>query len=141
MFSVITLFCEDIREEKAGTVSIIGIWTDNIVVDALPAVIPKFGIYVRFRFPIDVKPPETIALRMVHPDSTDAALAVFNQDIIQKAWKQSADKGASYVGLIGTAIMTPLLVKQAGKITVFAKVDGKDVNCGVLSIIQSGAAP
>jgi hypothetical protein len=69
--SVIALFCDDIRVEQSGALSLVGVYSDNVKVPdpppaadgrKLPLVIPRLGVYVRVNFdvrseigPINVK--------------------------------------------------------------------------------------
>src|SRR5262245_31880489 len=114
MLSAVALFCEDIREEKAGTYTIIGIFSDNISVPGLPFAFAKLGIYARLTFPVS-DAPSPIALRLVEADGKEVPLTVFGEDIIETARKQSIEKGAVNGGLIATALIVGFGVRQAGR--------------------------
>jgi hypothetical protein len=132
--AVIALFCDDIREEKIGTVSVIGIYPDNINVPKVPLALPKCGIYTRISFPVNNEPPERIALLLVHADGTEVPLTILNTELIKKARSEAQAKGAPKAGLISTALLVPFEIKKEGRINVIAKIDDEDVVCGTLNV-------
>jgi hypothetical protein len=134
MYSAISLFCEDIREEKAGTVTIIGIYPDNITVESTPFNFAKLAVYTRINFPVAGVLPKAIALRLIGTDGKEIPLASFDQALIAKAQKESLDKGATNAGLIGSAVLVPLPVRQAGRMNVIARIDDQDYVCGTLNV-------
>jgi hypothetical protein len=134
MVSAVALFCQDIREEKAETVTLVGIFPDNISVASIPFTFPKLAIYARILFPVSDEPPATVALRLVRPDGTETAMANFATDFIRKGREQAVAKGGVNAGLIGTAIMAVFPITQAGRMDVIAKIDGNDLVCGTLNV-------
>ena len=46
---VITILCDDIRQEMDGRTSLMGIYENHIVVPQVPCIIPKICFYNRFR--------------------------------------------------------------------------------------------
>jgi hypothetical protein len=138
MACAISLFCQDIREEKAGTVSIVGIFPDNISVAQVPFTFPKIAIYGRLSFLVTDEPPKEISLRLAQADNTEIPLSVFDAEIIQRARAESQAKGGAKAGLIATAILVSFPVKQAGRINVMVKIDGEESICGTLNVQVEG---
>jgi hypothetical protein len=134
MVAAIALFCDDIREEKAGTVSVIGIYPDNITVQKAPLMLPKCGIYVRLNIRLEETPPERISLRLVHADGTEFPLTTFNVEMMEKARAESQAMGAANAGLISTALLAPFPIKQLGRINVVVKIDNEESVCGTLNV-------
>lgn len=133
MASAIALFCQDIREEKAGTVTIVGIFPDNISVAKIPFVFPKMAIYARLSFTFAEKPNE-IALRLVAADGSETQLSVFDKDILRKGREEGQLRGGVHAGYVGTAILAPFFVAQAGRMNVVARIDDVDTICGTFNI-------
>jgi hypothetical protein len=134
MVCAIALFCQDIREEKAGTVSVIGVLTDNITVSKVPVAFPQMAIYARLSFLASDEGPKTIAMRIVYADGKEMALATFDTDLIQKGRHEAQTKGAAKVGLVSSAMIAPFAVNHAGRLNVIASVDGVDEICGTLNV-------
>lgn len=62
--SGIALFCEDIRFERGGQVSLVGVWPGRILVDETPIAIPRVGIFIRLRIPAMLIPRERAFIRV-----------------------------------------------------------------------------
>lgn len=124
--AIVGIFCEDIREEKQGTETVVGILPDNVNVEAFPGVFPKLGIYVRAHVSIDHL-PSAISLRMVHGEgAADADLTVWEESFMAKARAQSASNGAPHYGLITKAVLSGFRVEAPGRISIVARIDGED---------------
>src|SRR6476660_6182815 len=105
MVSAVAVFCQDKREEKAETVTLVGIFHDNISVPSIPFTFPKLAIYARILFSVSDEPPASASLRLVRPDGTEMVMVNFATDFIRKGREQAVAKGGVTAGLIGTAIM------------------------------------
>jgi hypothetical protein len=53
-FSV--LFCDDIRHEVGGKVSLMGIYGSHLLVPSMPLHLPKLAIHFNIELPIELKP-------------------------------------------------------------------------------------
>lgn len=133
MLTAIAIFCEDIREEKAGTHSIIGVYSDNVSVPKFPISFPKLGIYVRLSFPAG-EPPQPISIQLVDVEGKVLELTTFKEEIIESASKQSLEAGATIGGLVATAMLSPCHVKHAGRFKVLAKTGNREFTCGSLNV-------
>src|SRR5262245_1416449 len=80
-FSVIALFCEDIREEKSGQDTIIGILPDALNVPQFPGALPKLGIYVRFHLNAESE-FRSIRTRLRIPGANDLPLATVDESLL-----------------------------------------------------------
>jgi hypothetical protein len=124
-FSVVGLFCEDIREEKAGTDSLIGIMPDNIQVPNVPGMLTKLALYTRMN--IDVKfDPGAISLLLVAPDGHRTLLSEIPSELITKAIREANEKGAPYAGIISRTGFGTFGVQKPGRVVVVANTGGED---------------
>jgi hypothetical protein len=139
--TAIALFCEDIRDEKLGTESLVGILPDNLAIGG-PAggFLPKLAIYLRLQLEneVDIK---TISARVIFPGGRVIEMATFDPDAVKSAKEQSKANGIPYTGLIGKALMTPVPIEALGKIEVIVTADGEDFVCGILNIVTAADAP
>jgi hypothetical protein len=53
--SACALFCEDVRQEKTGGETLVGVMRDNLAMSSLPGVLPKLGIYIRMNIPLGLE--------------------------------------------------------------------------------------
>jgi hypothetical protein len=141
--SVVAIFCEDIREEKSGQDTIVGILPDNLTISApVPSVgtalIPKLGLYLRVHF--DVKDrPKGLSIRLLSPSDNVVAQSEWQQSVIDKAFDDSAANKMPLVGLIQKLVASPFPVPQAGKIIAIATINGSDYVAGALNVIFPSA--
>src|SRR5260370_33702983 len=112
--STIGLFCEDIREEKSGQDTIIGIMPDNINVPTLPAMVSKLGIYIRIQVNENAN-PKTIKTLLKLPDGQELALGSLD-NLIAKAKADAKEIAMPFPGLIAKSIISPFPIREVGKI-------------------------
>jgi hypothetical protein len=126
---VVGFFCEDIREEKNGQVSIVGILPDHIQLPPPPAamldkkataIIPKLGLYVRMLIPMeDALQPMQISLTL--PDSTSLHLGEVDSELMEKARSEARAGGLPIAGVVFHAAMQGFQIPQAGQIVAVLK--------------------
>jgi hypothetical protein len=137
--SIVALFCEDVREEKAGTYTIIGIFPDNLNFPKLPAALPKLGIYAR----VHMRPsfdPGPIEVHLVMPDGTVAAKVDLTAELVKQTRDAALASSAPIAGLIAHFIISPLHVRGPGRIQVVAHFSGNDYVCGNLYVNEQPKA-
>jgi hypothetical protein len=135
--NIVGLFCEDIREEKSGASTLVGILTDNLVVPSIPFLLPRLALYVRVNFAVATD-PGPIVIRVVLPDQSDPLIAPISPALIDTARAEARDNCSPIAGLITTAVASPFTIKQAGRVLAIANVQGQDVICGSLNIREAG---
>lgn len=138
--SIIGLFCEDIREESGGTITLIGLLPDNIHAERpaesgtkeakAPTVQDKFlnklCIYVRANFDVD-DPVEDIELSLLFPDGQPLPLSQegVQRKAIAAAKKQAKESGLPLAGIYIRAVLAGFkMQKGGGAIQLLATVDG-----------------
>lgn len=98
-FSALALFCEDIREEKTGAVTLVGVVTDNVAVPASGGTIPKLGFFIRMNFDPNDDPGEG-TVRVVHGNGKVDEPARIEASTTALACKQARETGAPMAGVI-----------------------------------------
>jgi len=131
--SAVALFCEDIREEKIGTETIVGVFPDNVNIQKVPGIFPKICIYVRLHFRPDVEPGR-ILTRIIMPDDTEANRNEIQPQLIKQAREQAMADGSPYAGLITKFIISPMQVTSIGRIRAMVTVNGKECIAGALNL-------
>lgn len=61
------VFCDDIRQELHNKVSLIGVYAADMVVDRLPAMLPRLCVWANIVTPIE-RPFEKLRLRLVQEE-------------------------------------------------------------------------
>jgi hypothetical protein len=144
--SVIAFFCEDIRPEQSGTVSLIGIVPDNMNVPQVPGAMAKLAIYIRGSFPAS-KAPAEFAARLELPWAPHSLpLGQIAPADIAKAATGAQKQGNHAVGLIISGFAAPFMVPQVGRIFAVVKIGNQEWRVGSLNIqlappVQQPTAP
>lgn len=140
MINATAIFCEDIRAEKSGTETIVGVFPDNINVPSFPGMMPKLGVYVRIHVPTD-EDLRSVRIELVDADEDQSVLADIDEDFLVNARKQSESAGQSYIGMIVRSVMSPFPVQRSGRINVYIRVDeGQPIIIGTLKLSQTPSA-
>jgi hypothetical protein len=129
--SVVALFCSDVREEKAGTVTIVGVFPDNMNVSKVPAALPKLCVYVRMHVHVDFD-PGPLFTRIVM-DGQEVSRSDVQDELIQTTRAKGKAMGRSFIGLISTFAMSPLPIAKAGQIQALVTAGGKEYVAGSLN--------
>jgi hypothetical protein len=136
--TVIALFCEDIREERSGQDTLIGIMPDNINVDRYPSVAPKLGVYIRAHLDPD-NPPSQIVAKFKTPWA-ESEVGRAEKQLIELAAEQAKQRGIPLAGVILKAIIAPFQLKQHGLALLTISIDGgEDMPCAVLNLLEPQA--
>jgi hypothetical protein len=135
------VFCDDIRQEVGGKVSLIGCYgAEMLVEDAFPTDIAKLGVFVRLFIPSDAIPKE-IKVEVFLPQDSDEPSGQIVSDIPPLQATLLADPALTKdpskkkkLGLSWNFHMGPLELEKAGLIRVQALLDGTRVRLGTLRI-------
>ncbi|MBU1210491.1 MAG: hypothetical protein KJ587_04345 [Alphaproteobacteria bacterium] len=128
------LFCEDIREEKSGLVTLVGVLPDNIRSESLPGLFPKLGIYVRAHFFSKTR-PDSLEILILAPNGAEVVHVSVEDDALNKAWDEAAIAEDDYVGIISKINVSPFQFNESGTIKLILRVNGeKDFFCGKMRI-------
>lgn len=113
----IGLFCEDIREERNGAITLIGIMPDNANTEVVPisatgearsgphvTVLSKICFYVRLNFDLDLDLPEA-EIRLVPFGADPITMGKLDREVIQRARTEAKAKGNFMAGLITRGVL------------------------------------
>jgi hypothetical protein len=133
-FPFMGLFCEDVREEKAGTRTLVGVLPDNLFVGTPPSFLPKLFVY--FHIHLDYESSvRSIKARIKFPGGPTVEIATFDE-LIEPVRADAKAKGMPFAGLIATGGLIPVPITQLGKIEAVVEVDGTEYVCGALNLVQ-----
>jgi len=137
-FPVIALFCEDIREEKTGLRTLIGVLPDNVIAGSVPGLLPKLFCY--FHIHLDLESDvRQIKARIKFPGGPILEAANFDE-LIEATKAEAKAQGTPFAGLMAHIGVVPAPIQQLGRIEAFVEVDGTEYLCGTLNLIQPATA-
>lgn len=91
-FSAVAMFAEDVRDEVSGTVSLIGVMPDTVLVDSFPAMLPRLHLYMRVSYdPYD--PPTSVSSGLRVNDQTAILAKDFDDDALRQTVADAVRSG------------------------------------------------
>ena len=140
----ITTFCEDIRPDRDGQVTFVGVFTTGLRVIELPATLPKLGVYVSVVVPrTDVI--EKLVTKLYFPGDdpqepswvSEADLGEAMRDLPQLAETRpqflDPDVDMSHK-LDQNVLFSPVTIKTEGYIKVRVEIAGRLIKAGTLKV-------
>jgi hypothetical protein len=131
--SVIGLFCDDVREERSGTVTIVGVYPDNLALKQVPGVFPKMCVYVRIHLRTDFRPGKIIT-RVVMPNGEVVNSDEADPQVVNNALEKARQAGSPYAGLIAKFAMVNLHVTNLGRMQALVSIGDKEYIAGALNL-------
>ena len=133
--SVITFFCDDVREEKSGMDTLIGIYPDNINAPSFPFSFPKLAIYTRLNIDIEDSLGD-IKISVSIPGSKTTILSTLSAEYASKSQADASQNNSPMVGLISKAIAISLSISEPGQLRTTVTIGEEKYVGGVLNIRQ-----
>lgn len=138
--NVLGLFCEDVREEKGGSVTLVGLMPDNINLDVIgeappdaARTMPKVCIYARVNFDVD-QPVKNVDLHLIFTDTVSIPIGKIDGNVIDLAVKQAKEKDLPFAGVTMRAAINALNVPKPGIVRLEALVDGKTTLLAIMNV-------
>ncbi len=139
----IGLFCEDIRAEKSGQETVVGIFLDElnvVLAEDLPdggtPLMPKFGLYVRILLDVEAPPPR-VGVRLVGPDGKLLSQLEVDEEVILNGQRKAQDREAPIAGIVVRLLAHGTSITSNGRFTAYASFD--DEERIVASLLLRGA--
>lgn len=129
-----SVFCDDIRQEINGKITMVGIYTDRLLVTSLPTVLPKLCLA------LSIATDKSRMFEDLSVIGTFGADEVFKielqkeqiQNIVAQAPK--SENPAKFFTVQLNAILTPFQLQRTGKLTIEVIADGEKLECGGLEM-------
>ncbi len=141
-----SIFCEHLRQELQGVVSLIGIMPDNIAIppsralsspaEPQVAVVPSLSVYTRVRLPLDRQPRSDIAVQFVSPSGQMIYEAPIELDFILRSFSEAQQQGNEYLLVIQQANLANFPVVELGRYVVSVLYGGERYFSGALRITE-----
>lgn len=129
----VSLFCDDIREEASGAVSLVGVTSDNLIVPSFPGFLPRLCVYTRVIIPLEF-PLVSVELELNRSDKGVIFHYAFEGETISRAIVEAEVSKFPTVGLIGSMKAANFQVEDAIQITAAAVINGEKIISGFLSV-------
>lgn len=134
--NAVAIFCEDIRQELTGQVTLVGIMPDTIRISQIPTLVPRLSVYVRVHITVPEQPNE-ISAKLVGANSAPFPPLNWKKDAIEKAFTDLRAKKVPFAGFVARSSAALFPIHQEGLLSVIVSIDGKEYTAGAINIITS----
>lgn len=131
---IVAVFCDDVREEKTGADTIVGVMKDSIRVSQLPGIAPKLFVYLRINATFDALSKQ-VSVRLDTPWGETIPLGEITDELADEARQTFEKHGAPIVTVIAKTEFVPFKFIRPGRLSVVATVGGVDRVVGTLNVI------
>lgn len=127
------VFCNSVRDETSGAITIVGIHPDTVLVRSFPGMFPSMTIYAKLAFPMD-SPPKGVAVKIVNPDGSLLRGEEMPDSVLEQAYSEARQTGAPNANVSIEMDITPFAVKAAGRFLVNLATDEGEFIIGHLNL-------
>lgn len=139
------IFCDDIRFEQQGTVSLIGCYGGDLIVSGgFPVQLPKLCIFIQLKMPPDTHTGTPILVKVFLPGAKDGApsfehlMPPIPSAVLDAIGKPSDDQDIQrMIGLSFPLIYSPFVIQEQGNIKVRLLLGDKIIKIGVLKVMDA----
>lgn len=133
---VIAQFCDDIRHEVGNKYSLMGCYGGEMIIDKLPALLPKLCVQVRVLTPVD-QPFTKLLIRAVLNGESIAEVDVPAQKMAQ-SYQASLSDAEQHV-VVAIIAISPLPVSEPCQLKIEAETEDDVLRGNSLSIRERTA--
>jgi len=145
--NAIGFFCEDIREERSGQLTLIGLLPDNINVPPPPPdllernpnarpIIPRIALYLRIHIGLNEK-VQPLKLKLVFADDSEVDLGDIGGDVIADAQRQAAEKNLPIAGIVTHAVFQALKAPREEVMRAILQSENESHVCAILRLVEN----
>lgn len=128
-------YCDDIRQEVGGKITLVGIYTGKCLLQSIPGVLPKLCLS------LSMAAPKADPFRFIQVSAVFAGIEVMKMELNESqingilAANPSIDpKERKVMTLTLMGVISPFPVPSAGRLKITVTADGRDLYCEHLEI-------
>lgn len=134
------VFCEDIREEKTGTQTLVGVYPDNLNIPKVPVALPKLAVYLRIALDpfVDADP---ISVWLISPKGEERKINDIDPKMVAQTQANIRKSGTPFATLISRIIAPAFPVTEHGRMKAVIRVGTEEIICATLNFQVPPANP
>ena len=140
----VTTFCDDIRNEASGDVTIVGAKNGDFRLPTFPIVLPKFGVSCSIVCkPLSVGHHQVVTMVFLPGDGQKPSININgNINVSEEAaasYKSNDPDIPAHSKITTQFVLSPIELKHEGEIKVRALLDGELIRAGTIKVVRSDA--
>lgn len=115
------IFCDDIRHESSGKITLVGTYTSGILTSGFPITLPKLGVAIRIRSSSE-NLIKTLAVKILFEDEVLKDWAPPEDD------PPLTDPEGDVVRTQCYFVLSPIQIEEAGRLKVQVTINGEEID-------------
>ena len=126
-----SIFCDDIRQEIGGKITLVGIYADDLILESFPLVVSKLGISVKV-----VVPNEYADQVLLSINKGDEVFAQVPPPKVEAATADASPSLRSFQVLRYALVFSPVEFLEPCELVVCAEINGQIYSGHGLRVVQ-----
>lgn len=135
----VALFCDDVRQELGNKYSLMGCYGDELIIERLPALLPKLGVQLRAITPID-RPFKKLVFRAFLNEELLAEIDVPKEQLAAAKELVASRDDAQRLTIMAIMGFSPLAISDESQLRIEAETEDEILRGGALRIKGNGTA-
>lgn len=119
---VIAQFCDDVRQEIGNKYSLMGCYGPELIINKLPATLPKLCVQVRVQTPID-RTFSKLVIRAIFNGDVLAELELPPSDLDMMQKKAASEDEGVAIMVMAIFTFSPLVISESCKLQIEAETE------------------
>lgn len=121
---IVAVFCDDIRYERGNKHSLMGCYSDQLILEQVPATIPKLCVEVTTLTPLE-HPFSKLTLRAILNDEIIGVADITGENLaeMQKGVRERSGADTTRLGIRAHMVFSPLAIIQPSTLRVEAETE------------------
>lgn len=133
--SATVMFCDDIRDEKSGMKTIVGIYSFEMRVDSFPYQFPKLCAYLQFLYSVE-NPIKSFSLKIKSGDDLIIEHPA-TIDFVDDSLKKTMEEGRGTSAMFTSVELRAVDIDEPCTLIAIVEIDGVEYEANRLKIAQA----
>lgn len=135
--SISVLYCDDIRQELGGKLSYMGVYHQRLLLEALPAVLPKLCVRVQVSVPAAEVNFDKVTIRILHDDDVVGEGVFEYSDENDAESSETGDDSHKVITLKSHFAFSPFVINSPSVLKIRVLINDEEYRGASLDIARA----
>jgi hypothetical protein len=135
--SIRAIYCDDVRQEVGGKVSLMGIYNSDMILPSFPAILPKLCVQLTITLPYDQPPKKSVRVLLLNNADVLAEMSIDEESLANTPLPNADMESDSEDMALDMAVgfmLSSLRFDAPTRLRVRAYIDGEELKANALRI-------
>lgn len=134
------LFCEDIREELSGALTLVGVFPDNLALPSTPIMMAKFAVFVRLALNVqDAPEARNLIVKLQDPSGNAVIAHEITADVVKQTIVDATAQGSRIATFFTRLTSAPFPVPEFGRFEAVVESGENTFLAGAIRFVPATA--